>query len=261
MQNNMQPLAIVNGKPIFDADIDEAIAQMGQRAQSLNTPEARKAILEQLVAQRLFLADAMRNLYEREPAFKEQLAEVKEQLLTQYAMAKAVSGVDVTDAEARKFFEENADQFGPQPVVSASHILVDSAEKAAEIRASVVAGEISFEDAAKKYSSCPSARQGGNLGEFTRGQMVPEFDQACFALEEGQISEPVKTQFGYHIIRLNEKKTGAALTFDQVKEQIKAHLYDEKRQKAYQSKVNQLKILFPVEYPGQSPARPKLTLL
>ena len=261
MERPQQPLAIINNKAIYDSDIDEMIAQMGARGQAYQTEEGRKIILEQLIAQRLFLADAMRNLYEREPAFKEQLQRIKEQLLTQYAISKAIDGLTVTDIEARKFFDENRDQFGAQPVVSASHILVDSEEKANVILSQINAGTVSFEDAARQYSSCPSAQQGGSLGEFTRGQMVPEFDQAVFSMEVGELRGPVKTQFGYHIIRLDSKKDGEPVTFDQASQQIKAHLLDEKRQKAYQSKVNQLKILYPVERPGQAAPKSPFTLI
>ena len=249
MENAQKPLAIVNTKAIYESDIDDMINQMGQRGQAYNTAEGRKVVLEQLIAQKLFLADAMHNLYEREPAFKAELARIKEQLLTQYAISKAVDNVSASDIEAKKYYDENPEQFAGQPTVSASHILVDSEEKAKEILADIKAGNITFEDAAKQFSSCPSKEQGGNLGEFGRGQMVPEFDTACFSMEVGEISEPVKTQFGYHIIRLNSKGEGEAVTCDVAKEQIKQMLIGEKRQKAYQSKVNQLKILYPVERP------------
>ena len=261
MERQQQPLAIVNTKAIYDSDIDEMIAQMGPRGQAYQSAEGRALVLEQLIAQRLFLADAMRNLYEREPAFKEELQRIKEQLLTQYAISKAVDGVTVTDIEARKFFDENRDQFAAQPVVSASHILVDSEDKANSILDEIKSGAISFEDAARQHSSCPSAQQGGSLGEFTRGQMVPEFDQAVFSMETGELRGPVKTQFGYHIIRLDGKKDGQPVSFDQAADQIKAHLLEQKRQQAYQSRVNQLKILYPVERPGQAKPKSPFTLL
>ena len=130
MESNQKPLAIVNTKAIYESDIDEVIEQMGQRGAAYNNPQGRAAVLEQLIAQRLFLADAMRNLYEREPAFKAELARIKEQLLTQYAISKAVDSVTVTDIEARKYFDEHPEQFAAQPTVSASHILVDSEDKA-----------------------------------------------------------------------------------------------------------------------------------
>ena len=240
--NNLKPLAVVNSKAIYESDIDEMIAQMGQRGAAYQSEQGRAMILEQLIAQRLFLADAM-----REPEFKAQMARVKEQMLIQYSINKAVGSVKVTDDEAKKFFDDNPVQFAGQPTVAASHILVDSEEKANEILAQINAGEISFEDAAKAHSTCPSSEQGGSLGEFGHGQMVPEFDEACFSMEIGEVRGPVKTQFGYHLIRLDAKHDGENLQFDMVKEQIKDHLLADKQQKAYQSRINQLKILYPVE--------------
>jgi peptidyl-prolyl cis-trans isomerase C len=131
--------------------------------------------------------------------------------------------------------------------VNASHILVDSEEKATEILAAINAGEITFEDAARENSSCPSSAQGGNLGDFGRGQMVPEFDTACFEMEEGEVRGPVKTQFGYHLIRLNKKNPAESLSYNDVRAQLYEQLTREKQQAAYQSKVNQLKIMYPVD--------------
>jgi len=106
---------------------------------------------------------------------------------------------------------------------------------------------MTFEAAAAEFSSCPSSQNGGSLGEFGHGQMVPEFDQACFSMEVGAISEPVKTQFGYHIIRLDEKNEAKPIPYEDIAEQIKQHMLSEKQRQALQSKINQLKILFPVE--------------
>lgn len=246
MENN-NVLAVVGGKQITNADVDALIASMGQQGQAYMSPQGRAMILEELIAQKLLLLDATRNLFEREPAFKEQLARVKEDLLINYAVGKVVSGVRVTDDEAKKFFDENPDQFMGQETVSASHILVDSEEKANELLAKITAGEISFEDAARENSSCPSSREGGSLGEFGRGQMVPEFDSACFEMEVGEVRGPVQTQFGYHLIRLDGKKAAEPLHFGDVREAITRQLTMEKQQAAYRSKINQLKILYPVE--------------
>ena len=131
--------------------------------------------------------------------------------------------------------------------VNASHILVDSEEKANELLAKINAGEVSFEDAARENSSCPSSENGGNLGEFTKGQMVPEFDEAVFAMGVGEIAGPVKTQFGYHLIKLNAKNEAKVYDFEEIKDQLKDMVMKDKQQKAYQSKLNQLKILYPVD--------------
>jgi peptidyl-prolyl cis-trans isomerase C len=87
--------------------------------------------------------------------------------------------------------------------IRASHILLEKQSQALKVAEELKAGA-SFSDLAKKYSTCPSGKRGGDLGQFGRGQMVKEFEQAAFALKPGQVSEPVKTQFGYHII----KRTG-----------------------------------------------------
>ncbi len=244
---NSRPLAIVGAKTITENDVTSAIAEMGARAQSYNTPQGRAAILDQLIGQALFLTDAKKNMLEYDPQFKAQLAQVKEDLLVQFAIARALERVNVTEVEIKKFYDENPDQFAGEPTVEASHILVDTEEKANEIKRQIESGAIKFEDAAKQYSSCPSAQSGGSLGEFGRGQMVPEFDAACFDMEVGELRGPIRTQFGYHLIRLDAKKDAKPITFAEAHDAIEQHLLSEKQRQAYQSRVNQLKILYPVQ--------------
>ena len=241
-------LATVGGMPITDTEVDEFLMSLGQRGQMYNNAEGRAIILEQLIGNKLLLLDAKRNLIEAEPAFKEQLAKLKDNLLANYAAEKAISGVSVSDKEASDYYEANKDKFSQGETVNASHILVDSEEKALELLSKIKAGECSFEDCAKENSSCPSGQQGGSLGDFGRGQMVPEFDTAVFEMAEGEITEtPVKTQFGYHLIKLNKKNEATIPAFAEVAAEIKQGLLGEKRQKAYESKINQLKILYPVD--------------
>ena len=245
--NGLKVAARVNGQPITEADIDAALVGMGAKGERYNTPDGRKMVLEQLINKKLFLADAAKNLYEYDPQFKAEFQKLKEDMLANFAIAKAVDGVRVTDEEAKKFFEENEKDLNAGESVSASHILVDSEEKANEIKAEIESGAVSFEDAARKYSSCPSSEQGGALGEFTRGQMVPEFDEACFSMKVGELRGPVKTQFGDHLIKLNDKKEATPLKYEDIADQIKQKLLTDKQQAAYRSKVNQLKILYPVD--------------
>ena len=245
MENKI--LATIGTQTVTEADVNAMIASLAQRGKNYNTPEGRTIILDQLINQKLLLMDAVRNLYEREPEFKAELARVKEELLINYAVNKAVSSVKVTDEEAKKYFDENAEQFVGQKTVNASHILVSDEAQAADILAKINAGEISFEDAAKQYSSCPSSAEGGCLGDFGHGQMVPEFDEACFDMAEGEVRGPVKTQFGFHLIKLNKINEAENMKFEDIKEELKQSLMSEKQQQAYQSKINQLKILYPVD--------------
>lgn len=241
-------LATVNGIQITENEVEEILASLGPKGQSYNSPEGRQAILSQLIASKLLLLDARANLYETEPAFKAELARVRENLLISYATDKAVSGVTVTDAEVKEYYEIHKGRFMNDETVNASHILVDSEEKANELLARIKNGEISFEQAAMENSNCPSGQNGGDLGDFGRGQMVPEFDSAVFAMEVGEISDaPVKTQFGYHLIQLNSKRPAENIPLSEIAEGIKEGLLSEKRRKAYESKINQLKILYPVD--------------
>lgn len=241
-------LAMVSGQPITENDVNELLMSLGQRGQMYNSPEGRKEILNQLIANKLMLLDAKRNLFEAEAEFKVQMAKVKDELLASYAANKVLRAVSVTDAEARKYYDENSERFMGEETVNASHILVDSEEVAIELLSKIKAGDISFEDAAKENSSCPSKSNGGSLGDFGKGQMVPEFDSAVFSMQVGEISEaPVKTQFGYHLIKLNSKKDAEMMPYSEIADEIKRALMQEKQRAAFDSKVNQLKILYPVD--------------
>ena len=241
-------LARVGTLTVSEGEVNEFIAGLGQRGQGYNTPDGRRAVLNQLISNKLLLLDARRNLYEAEPAFKDELARLKESLLINYAAEKAVSSVKVSPEEIKEYYEKNREQFVVGESVNASHILVDTEELATEILNKINAKEISFEDAAKEYSSCPSKANGGNLGDFTRGQMVPEFDAAVFAMEIGEVTaSPVKTQFGYHLIKLISKKESEVTPLEEIKNEISGMLIGEKRRSAYESKINQLKIMYPVD--------------
>jgi len=246
MENKI--LAKVGGLAITEAEVNEMIVRLMQSGQNLDNAQGKAMVLEQLIANKLFLLDAQKNMYEYNAEFKAQLQKVKEDMLVNFAMSKTLEGVKpATEDEIKAFYEENKERFVAGESVSASHILVDSEEKAKELLEKIKAGEISFEDAARNESSCPSSENGGSLGEFTRGQMVPEFDEAVFKMNVGEISQPVKTQFGYHLIKLNAKNEEKTYGFDEIKGQLGDLVMKDKQQKAYQSKINQLKILYPVD--------------
>lgn len=244
---NSKVLATVNGVAIKESDVDVMVAAFAQHGQNMNNEQGRKMVLEQLISKKLLLLDAQKNLFEYDPEFKKELEMVKNDLLVNFVMKKTMEKVSVTDAEVKEYYEKNKENLIEGEKVGASHILVDNEEKAKEILEKINNKEISFEDAARAESSCPSNENGGNLGEFTRGQMVPEFDEACFSMEVGEINGPVKTQFGYHLIKLNSKTEANPMEFDAIKEQLKGSLLQEKQQEAYRSKLNQLQILYPVD--------------
>jgi len=241
-------LAKVGALTVTESEVNEFLAGLGQRGAGYNTPEGKRIILEQLIGNKLLLQDARRNLLEGEADFRAELARLKEKLLISYAANKIVASVKVTDADVKKYYDENQEKLISDETVNASHILVATKEEAEAILADIKSGAVSFEDAAAKHSTCPSGKSGGNLGDFGRGQMVPEFDTAVFAMSVGEISEePVKTQFGYHLIKLNAKNEPKVADFDTVKTELTEMLLAERRQAAYESKINQLKIVYPTD--------------
>jgi foldase protein PrsA len=146
--------------------------------------------------------------FEDENAFKDTLK-------TQILIEKAV-GATITDKEIETYYKEEY-----KPEIQARHILVEDEETAKEVKSKLDAGE-KFEDLAKEYSKDGSAEQGGDLGWFGPGKMVPEFEEAAYALEKGAISDPVQSQYGYHIIQVTDKKEKESL--EAVKEELKKQL-------------------------------------
>ena len=246
MENKI--LAKVGALTVTEKEVDDFLVELGARGQGYNTPDGRRAILDQIISSKLLLLDARHNLLETEPEFKAELARLRENLLINYAGNKVLAAVKVSDEDVKKYYEDNIDRFKQGPTVNADHILVESEEKALEILAKIESGEVSFADAAKEHSTCPSGQRGGNLGDFGRGQMVPEFDTAVFELEVGEMTKvPVKTQFGYHLIKLNSKSDESVMPYDEIAPQLSEMVLNEKRREAYERKINQLKILYPVE--------------
>lgn len=217
-----------------------------QQMMEVSTVEGRKRLLDELVAGELFYLEAMSNNINEEEEFKKILEEANHNLLQRYAVQKLLEKVTVNEEDMKKYYEENKESFVSAEEVRAKHILVKEEEEAKKVKEEIEAGK-SFEEAAKEYSTCPSKDKGGDLGFFSKGRMVPEFEKAAFELEIGQLSDLVKTQFGYHLIVVEEKKESSIKTFDQVKEQIKQNLLRGEQTKVYTNKFNELKSKYSVE--------------
>jgi peptidyl-prolyl cis-trans isomerase C len=234
-------LAVVQGKEITEETVLKFLNDLGpQMAMQFQSPEGMKRVVDELVNQEIIYLDAKEKEMEKEEEYLKELDRLKEGLMKQYAVNKLLKDIRVTEDEVEKYYNDNKDRFKKPESIVASHILVEDEEKANNI-VKEINGGLSFEDAALKYSTCPSKDQGGNLGEFTRGQMVPEFDQAAFDMEVGPISEPVKTNFGYHIIKVAAKNESSLNSFEEVKDQLTQQLLGIKQQEFYLTKTDELK--------------------
>jgi peptidyl-prolyl cis-trans isomerase C len=221
------------GLKATDSEIDERVADLKK---GFPTDGDYQAVLQKM------------NI--TEPEFKKQVSKqlVMKKLIDQAVLPK----VTVTDEEVKKFYDEHPDDFKMPEQVRASHILKKVDPKASEADKAKAKKELTDlqerikkgEDLAalaKEHSDCPSAPRGGDLGFFPRGQMVPAFETAAFALKPGDLSDIVETQFGYHLIKVTDKKAPSTLSFDESKEKISQYLKQEKVSDQVSKYVEELK--------------------
>lgn len=239
MENKV--LAIVNGREVTDMDLQQNIARFPRERQSyFSSEEGKRRLLDQVISYELIYNYAKDTNIDSDIEFKTQLENVEKEILTQYTINKVLSEIQVSDEEIKEYYENNENMFVGQETVRAKHILVETIDKASQIVDEIREG-LSFEEAASKYSSCPSKAQGGDLGQFTRGSMVPEFEEVAFKLNIGEVSEPVKTQFGYHLIKVEEKGEQTSKKFDEVEVEIRNNILQEKQNKKYMELTMELK--------------------
>ena len=167
-------------------------------------------------------------------------------VVSDFVSGELRTGISVSDADVQEYYEDNSAMFKQEETVSARHILLtieegadqavveETKKRISEIRDRILGGE-DFSELAKEVSDCPSGEQGGELGEFGRGRMVPPFDEAAFALEPGLVSEPVLTQFGWHLIEVTAKNVGGQIPLSDIKPRLKEYLEN----LALEEKVNQ----------------------
>jgi peptidyl-prolyl cis-trans isomerase C len=285
----------VNGTPITRLEMDRAVKVMlaQNQIQQPLAPElmkqAQEAALEQLTSAELLYQEASKvEIKDLDKQIADKVAQNRAKFATEAEFDKALKSVDMTqkdlqdftrkdlvissfietqyaskvtvsDAEAKKFYDDNLEKYFKKPESArASHILIGSDEKATPeerkkakekaeaLLKKVKAGE-DFAALAKSDSTCPSSSQGGDLGSFGRGQMVPAFEKAAFALKPGEVSDVIETQFGYHIIKLTEKQEASTEKFETVKPKINEYLKREKTQKSIVELVEKLKTTAKIE--------------
>lgn len=245
MENKV--LAKVGNYEITDAEIAFMLQSLNpQVASQFIGPEGEERLLQEIINQKLLLCEAVESKFEENEDFIEEFAKLKENFLSQYSVKKILGTVTVSDEEAKEFYEANPNLFVTPAQIRASHILVAEEDKANELYAKIQSGE-SFEELAIDNSTCPSGVNGGDLNFFSKGQMVPEFEDVAYTLEIGQISEPVKTQFGYHIIKLTEKNEDQQHSFEEVLPNIIQNLTAQKQNETYFAHIEALRTKYTIE--------------
>jgi len=193
-----------------------------------------------------------KNRAELDKQFPEATKNARRRVALDTLLKEQVAGkVTVSDEDVKSFYEKNLAQFSTPEQTRAHHILVDAEEKAKTIFGQLEKGA-KFEDVASAESKCPSGKEGGDLGFFGKGQMVPEFDEAVNKADIGKLVGPVKTQFGWHVIRVDERRAAGSRPLDEVKDQIREQLLPEKQKAALELYVSDLKKLHPIqEFPDK----------
>lgn len=240
-------LAVVGSREITNHDLEAMLKGLDPRAaMQFNSDEGKHMLLQELINRELLYLEAVDGDIEESEEYKASVEKAKVEIIKQLAMSRLLNGIRVEEGEVLDYYNQNKTLFKNPDTVKASHILVADEKKAQDVLDEINAG-LDFEFAAKKYSSCPSKDVGGDLGYFEKSKMVPEFGEAAFGLEIGQISQPVKTQFGCHIIKVIDKKNGDYKPLDEVKNQITQHILLKKQQDAYLKKTSVLKDRYKVE--------------
>jgi peptidyl-prolyl cis-trans isomerase C len=269
-----EAVARVNGTAISALELKRAVKVLQASSRGAQvTPDQQKEMdkqaLQQLIsAELLYQAGQKLEIKDIDKQIEAKLAQGKARFANEQDFAKAIKDLDmderdlrdytrrdlvisnfvektilpkvtVTEADAKKFYDQNPDKFTKPDAVKASHILLGVDQKAtadekktarekAEKLRKELAGGADFAALAKANSTCPSSQQGGDLGYFGKGQMVPAFEKAAYALKPGEISDVVETQFGYHIIKLTEKKAAEKVEFKEAQPRIEEFLKNQK---------------------------------
>jgi peptidyl-prolyl cis-trans isomerase C len=215
-------VARVNGVDIRQSDLAFAEEEIGSNMPTIPPEQKRDYLINYLVDVIVLSQAAEKQSLADRPDVKRRLVFDRNRLLMESLLQDAGKSALSDDAE-HKVYEEAVKQVRNEEEVHARHILVPTEDEAKAVLAQLKGGA-DFATLAKEKSKDPGAAEGGDLGYFTKEQMVPEFADVAFKLPKGQLSDPVKTQFGWHIIKVEDKRTRPTPTFDQVKPQIENYV-------------------------------------
>ena len=222
-----------NGKPVLDMLIANKVIDLELKKENITISKEDIDKEMDLIAEHYGGLD---NFEQMLTIYGQSIDSVKQNIEKNLQVKKLLEPqIVITDEEIKDYFEENKESFNTEEQIKASHILVESEEKAVEVKNKLNAGE-DFAELAKEYSTDNSNKDnGGSLGFFGRGEMVPEFEEIAFSLEAGKTSGPVKTDFGFHIIKVEEKKEAKEAVLEENTEQVKNMLFEQRLPEAYNS--------------------------
>lgn len=219
-------VAKVNGEVVRSSELRDAFSRLPEQYRSVPFETAFPVILDSIIDTKLAAADARAKKLDQSKAYQAQLARIKERLLEQEVLDQVIAK-EVDEVAVKARYDQLIKEIQTDFEISARHILVKTQDEAKQLIGKLLAGA-DFAETAKKNSTGPTGPDGGDLGYFSKGQMVPEFEKAAFALDKGQISkEPVKTQFGWHVIKVEDKRQQEPPSLASMEQQIRTTLNQE----------------------------------
>lgn len=233
-------VATINGAEITEQDLELARSEIGEQISNIPAENRRRDLLLYIIENQLLAEASEKEKLDGGPDSKALLKYYRRRALHDAYFEKKIRQA-VTDEAAKKIYDKEVGKIKPQEEMRARHILVKTEEDALDIIERLGRGS-DFAELAQEKSTGPSGAQGGDLGYFPKGRMVPEFDKALAGMKKGELSEPVKTQFGWHVIKLEDKRQSKAPAFDEVKARLKTGLIREKAQQVLLGLRNEAKI-------------------
>jgi peptidyl-prolyl cis-trans isomerase C len=225
-------LAVIGKQQIKESDLDALLEGVPPQFRSQwDTPQGRQRLLNQLIDTKLVAREAFRQGLEKKPEVIVKIQNMTDRILVTEYIKVVQANIVIEEPELKAYYDGHKAEFSQPPQVRARHILLKTEADANAVLAEIKAGG-DFATLAKAKSTGPSKDKGGDLGWFGRGRMVKSFEDAAFALEKGQVSGVVQTKFGYHIIKVEDKREAVDKPFNQVKEQVRSAVLKEKTQAA-----------------------------
>ncbi len=240
-------LATVGGKPITQSDLDHRLAGIPAEIRAAAT-ERKKEFIEDIVSEELLLQEAEKRGINRLADVKQLQEEARKKILIAKLIELEVdNGSLLGSADALSYYEAHKEEFKAPLLLRASHILVKTEEEAVSIKSQLDLGA-DFEELARAKSIDATGKRGGDLGFFQKGQLVPEFEEAVFEMKKGSIAGPVKTNFGYHIIKLTDRIEPSVRDYESIRKPLEEKLIMAKRRKSLKELVDRLKTKITVTF-------------
>lgn len=233
-------IARVNGEVITSEELSSRISKLPEKYREVIAAN-KKSFLDELITDKLLYKESLRRGLDKDKEVQEVIDEARKKILIARLLRDEVeSKVSVSDQEVRDYYDKNQDEFKTPEILRASHIMVKTEKEANDIVKELSQGA-SFSDLARSRSIDPSAAKGGDVGYFVKGQLDPDFEAACLQMREGELKYVVKTRFGYHIIKLTERKRPTIEKFKDVEQRVRHDMLLDKRKKTFNQLVDELK--------------------